>query len=155
MDDFKEVLKLLELGEYKLDEERKLTITDNEFANICRDLDEMDWRILDHVKRKGASAPVLEKEIKLSETSIKTHFGKLKGHELIETKPGVGAKITPRGVVFMRLVQIKGKEISERKPEGQQKLDSHNRCGCGGSATIIKGGVPLCDRCAENYMGDL
>lgn len=157
MDDFKQVLGLLKLGEYKLDEENKLKITDNEFAQICMDLDDKDWEVLDRIKHKGKSAPILAKELNVSEQTIKTHYGKLRGHGLIETKPGVGAEITPRAVMFLRLVQIKGKETStpEKKREGQQKIYSCEKCG--GDITVkpihAADGTPLCEKCAENYGG--
>jgi biotin operon repressor len=154
VEDFREVLALLKLGEYKLDEERKLQITDNEFASICMDLDEVDWKILDAVKFKGASSPVLEKELGLSERTIKTHFGKLKAHGLVETKPGVGVQITPRGIVFLRLTQIRGRQLPEKR-EGRRKLDTCELCHAEitGAAIYAEDGTRLCEKCAANYAG--
>jgi hypothetical protein len=156
MDDFKAVLTLLGLGEYKLAEEKRLTISDNDFASICGELDKTDLKLLDGIKLKGKPSAVLAEELGTSETSVKNRYAKLKSRELIETVQRVGVSLTSKGIIFMRLLQIKGTElILEAKREGQQTLNTcevcHNKIT--GAVIYAEDGTRLCQDCAKNYRG--
>jgi biotin operon repressor len=125
VEDFKEVLKLLKLGEYKLDEDGKNNITEEDFCGILRDLDrDLDLRVLDKIKMgKAATAEELAQVLKVSERTIKDNYARLKAHGLIETKQGKGTQITARGICFVRKIMIKGKDLPPpEKREGQQKI---------------------------------
>jgi hypothetical protein len=148
--DFEEVLRLLKLGDYKLCEEKRRTIDDNEFASICAELDATDLKLLDSIKLKGKPSAVLAEELAISETSVKNRYAKLKARELAEPVQRVGVALTSRGVAFMRLLEIKGLQLPEKR-EGQQKLNTCELCGKPAVGTFY--GRSLCEEHRDDDMG--
>lgn len=136
---YREVLDILELREFKLQEEGRLDIGEDEFARILMDLGDIEYKILDKLQVRSSSSSELASEFDVSERTIKEHYKPLKRHGLIKAVTGVGIDLTSRGVIFLRGLgghSAMVKENFTNENDGEGKL---HHCTKGGS----KGGIKL------------
>ncbi len=98
------VLDSLELEPYIENMAGKGKLTDIECASILKSLNETHWKILDALKIQDRSSPELASMLGVSDRTVKEHYDELRAHGLIETKSGKGAKLSKRGVMFVKLV---------------------------------------------------
>ena len=101
-DFYREMLGKLALREYKEKTEGKLTITDNEFTDIVKDMDEHCFHILEEVTFEAKSSAELAEVLGCSERTVKRAYKKLKAHGLIDARPGRGATLSARGIKFVK-----------------------------------------------------
>lgn len=110
---YEEMLELLQLQEYKLQHEGKLKITDYEFAEISSNLEPRQIEILEKISMEYLPASKLADDFDVSETTIKRDYDDLRKYDLIETKPGKGAKANVRGIKLLKkLMGVNGKLVS-------------------------------------------
>jgi len=123
VDFYKDVLNLLELKEYKREIDGKAELTQADKINIAKDLGDMEYKILDQIKHGSKSSTELSGVLSVSDRTVKEYYGKLKGHELIETKQGQGIGLSVKGVNFVRWVLQGGSMgIDPKKEEKQAKI---------------------------------
>jgi len=94
--------QLLELDEYKLEREGKLRIVKEELEEIINDLDSIALKILDLIKSEPKSSRELSEALDVDEKTIKRRYATLLKHQLVETAPGRGVSLTPRGILFLK-----------------------------------------------------
>jgi len=154
--DYEELLELLGIRNYKLEEDGKRNITDNEFTQMCSELGDVEWQILNEVKIEPVSSTVLSDKIGIAPRNIKRHYTILKKHGLITTSPGAkgGIHLTTRGVKFLHAVTQKNGDMgienitnsSKISPNGDKKYPY----------ITIKTDTPdlkICGKCGE-ILGD-
>lgn len=172
---YKKVLDLNELREYKEDMEGKSKITDAEMIEIAKDLGDTEYTILNELKHECKSSIQLAGVLGLTDRSVKDYYNKLKRHGLIETKTGVGAGLSAKGIIFVRWA-IKDSEIGKKdftnKNNSERKLHHypiggntpsieeevieeviHHKCSiCGNSPSVLftKQGKPVCKDCKKS-----
>jgi len=106
---YEKMLEPLEIGKYKLTEEGKLELTDNEFTEICKTLDENDYKILEAIKMQSKSSGILATELDVSDSTIKRSYTTLNRFGLIKATTGKGVELTVRGIKFLRMIASSGK----------------------------------------------
>jgi len=90
-------------------------VTGGDALLIARSIGESGDRIIDRLSRGPATAREMSPVLNLSEEQIRHAYTNLgsTGFKLIETRPSVGAELTPRGVAYfrwLRELQIHGLE---------------------------------------------
>lgn len=111
---YKKLLDLLQLKEYKDDLEGKSKLTDQEIVDIMKDLTEHHFQILDSIKFGAKGSEELALVCGISSRMVKEYYGKLKYHELVETRPGVGIMLTLKGIKFLSWGQSFASEIGKK-----------------------------------------
>jgi len=123
---YKKVLDLLKLKEYKDDLEGKSSLTANEIVEIVKDLDDYHFKILDAIKFEPQGSEKLADLIGVSSRTVKEYYGKLKYHELVDTRTGVGIMLTLRGIKLLAWGSQKHSEIGKKnftnESNGEEKL---------------------------------
>ncbi|QLJ52867.1 MAG: hypothetical protein Sv326_0692 [Candidatus Fermentimicrarchaeum limneticum] len=105
---YTKMLEDLQLKDFKLSEEGKLEITENEFTEICKSLDSTDYKILDSIKITAKTSTALSQELDVSTATIKRSYGTLGDFGLIKATTGKGAELTARGVIFLHKLKKGG-----------------------------------------------
>jgi len=96
------IAELLEIEAYKLEQEGKLKIGEEEFAEVIADLDNLALRILEQIKTEPKSSQQLGDVLDQSAKTIKRRYATLLKHQLIHTVPGKGVSLSPRGILFFK-----------------------------------------------------
>jgi len=118
------MLESLEIEKYKLTEEGKLELTDNEFTEICKTLDENDYKILESIKMQSKSSGILATELEVSDSTIKRSYTTLNRFGLIKTTTGKGVELTVRGIKFLRMIALSGKSVIVSKSDTNNDSES-------------------------------
>ena len=124
---YQKMLGHLQLEDYKLAEEGKLEITENEFKEIVQALDNLDYRILESIKFEPKTSSILSEELEISTRTIKGHYSKLAKFWLIQTKAGVGISLRPRGIKFLHLLSSKGEVVKKSFTNDKESEESLHR----------------------------
>jgi len=113
------IAELLELGAYKMEQEGKLRIADEEMEAIITDLDQLALRILEQIKAEPKSSQQLADVLDQSIATIKRRYATLAKHQLIRTVPGKGVSLSPRGVIFLK--ENLGIKVSKNDTSGDEQ----------------------------------
>lgn len=131
-EEYIKVLDLLQLEEYKMEEEGMIKNIENNFESINAGLDnKYYYDILKEIKINPTSSSVLAQELDVSEKTVKNYYKKLKGYGLIKTSPHKGIELTPAGIKFITLLIQKNGEIGKKNfPNagiGEEKLPYYTK----------------------------
>ncbi len=105
-----QMLENLEFFELYKEKAGKEELSDKEFEEIYGGLDEIHLQILEALKDGAKSASKLSTLLDISDRTVKEKFKLLKKFELIITSPGFGARLTRKGVKFLR--KLKSKKVT-------------------------------------------
>ncbi|MFH8119349.1 MAG: hypothetical protein QXS37_00880, partial [Candidatus Aenigmatarchaeota archaeon] len=134
----------------------QLEISDEEVEEIKQNLKESDIQILRELTSGPKSSPQLASVVGISATKLKeNHYPVLRKFNLIETSQGFGAKITVKGILFLK--KLDGKDtpcfpssnlVTRSNPEKQEKKVTTGDY----VTTSEKGGISFL-RLPEGYHG--
>lgn len=120
-----EMVKMLQLEEYKREVEGGRTLSDDEFRQVVGELEERQIMILELIKVKPMTSSELADKLEVSVRTIKYDYELLRKHGLIRTMPGKGVELTSKGVKFLKMLKITNgeKNFSPETPGAKvQKL---------------------------------
>ena len=129
---YEETLKLLQLEEYKIEEERKVRLEPEEMEEIVAEVGDIELRILKEIKLQPSTSGVLAAKFEMDEKTIRRHCEPLKRFNLLAAIPGRGMSIAPRGLDFLRGVAQNLWTSGQKMPgsQGEQATSGQKMPGC-------------------------
>jgi len=112
-----EMIRMTDYDAFILRKKGQTELNEEEYFEINEDLDETDVSILRQLVDGSKSSSVIGSVLGVSDRSVREHFKKLRKHNLIETSQGFGARLTPKGIQFLKM-----HEKREQGIEGQDEM---------------------------------
>jgi len=116
-----ETLRLLEYDKFADRLKDTIDLSENEFDEIKQSLDDIDLEILEALVTGPKKSTELSAIIGISDRSVKEHYKNLRKFGLLVTSLGFGAKLTPKGIKFLKRLKQDDEESNKQKREDEQK----------------------------------
>lgn len=121
-DYFEKVLTRLQIEELREEEYEEEVLDDTERNSLVNELESEELQIVRAVHKGASSAGEIATDTGMGKRTVKDKWGRLKTKFLIESKPGKGTDLLPKGAQFANQVNLDSLIQSKEKDEGLHDL---------------------------------
>lgn len=97
-----EMIQRIDYDGFVMRKRGETELSDEEFEEICRELDGIDIQIMEMLVSGAKKSPELASLLGITDRSVREHYNHLRNYNLIVTSQGFGTALTSRGIGFLK-----------------------------------------------------